>query len=88
MTLAPRGTEVVVPPFDAATWKSDTYKNRMKIELENKDGRSYCNYVLKRMARFLNRKSQRRYRLKFADSYYGEMAHYGLYRLATVKTRI
>ena len=44
--------------------------------------------VLKRMARFLNRKSQRRYRLKFADSYYGEMAHYGLYRLATVKTRI
>ncbi len=26
--------------------------------------------------------------LKFADSYYGEMAHYGLYRLATVKTRI
>ena len=42
----------------------------------------------KRMARFLNRKSQRRYRLRFADSYYGEMAHYGLYRLATVKTRI
>jgi len=41
-----------------------------------------------RMARFLNRKSQRRYRLKFADSYYGEMAHYGLYRLATARMRI
>ena len=41
-----------------------------------------------RMARFLNRKSQWRYRLKFADSYYGEMAHYGLYRLATARTRI
>ena len=26
--------------------------------------------------------------LKFADSYYDEMAHYGLYRLATVTTRI
>ena len=26
-------------------------------------------YVLRRMARFLNRKSQRYYRLKFADSY-------------------
>ena len=50
--------------------------------------RKVNHYVLKRMARFLNRKSQRRYRLKFADSYYGEMAHYGLYRLATVKTRI
>ena len=50
--------------------------------------RKVNHYVLKRMARFLNRKSQRRYRLKFADSYYGEMAHYGLYRLATAKTRI
>lgn len=39
-------------------------------------------------ARFLNRKSQRRYRLKFADSYYGEMTHYGLYRLATARTWI
>ena len=50
--------------------------------------RKVNHYVVKRMARFLNRKSQRRYRLKFADSYYGEMAHYGLYRLATARTRI
>ena len=28
-------------------------------------------YALRRMARFLNRKSQRHYRLKFADTYYG-----------------
>ena len=45
-----------------------------------------CRYVLKRMARFLNRKSQRYYRLKYADTYYEEMAHYGLYRLAWAKT--
>ena len=44
-------------------------------------------YVLKRMARFLNRKSQRYYRLKFADTYYGEMTHYGLYRLAWADVR-
>ena len=44
-------------------------------------------YVLKRMARFLNRKSQRCYRLKFADTYYGEMTHYGLYRLAWADVR-
>ena len=43
--------------------------------------------VLKRMARFLNRKSQRYYRLKFADTYYGEMTHYGLYRLAWADVR-
>ena len=24
----------------------------------------------------------KQYRLKFADTYYGEMTHYGLYRLA------
>ena len=48
--------------------------------------RKVNHYVLKRMARFLNRKSQRRYRLKFADTYYGEMMHYGLYRLAWAKT--
>ena len=47
--------------------------------------RKVNHYVLKRMARFLNRKSQRRYRLKFADSYYGEMAHYGLYRPSCLK---
>ncbi|HHU15190.1 MAG TPA: hypothetical protein GXZ62_08375, partial [Lentisphaerae bacterium] len=50
--------------------------------------RKVNHHVLKRMARFLNRKSQRRCRLKFADSYYGEMAHYGLYRLVTARTRI
>ena len=48
--------------------------------------RKVNHYVLKRMARFLNRKSQRYYRLKFADTYYGEMAHYGLYRLSWAKT--
>ncbi|MBQ3344361.1 MAG: hypothetical protein IJG84_20855 [Kiritimatiellae bacterium] len=41
----------------------------------------------KRMARFLNRKSQRYYRLKFADTYYGEMTHYGLHRLAWADVR-
>ena len=39
------------------------------------------------LARFLNRKSQRYYRLKFADTYYGEMTHYGLYRLAWADVR-
>ena len=37
------------------------------------------------MARFLDRKSQRHYRLKFADTYYGELSHYGLHRLAWAK---
>ena len=36
-------------------------------------------YLLRRAARFLNRKSQRRCRLKFADAYYGELNHYGMY---------
>ena len=49
--------------------------------------RKVNHYVLRRMARFLNRKSQRYYRLKFADSYYGELAHYGLYRLAWADVR-
>ena len=31
--------------------------------------------------------SQRYYRLKFADTYYGEMTHYGLYRLAWADVR-
>ena len=44
-------------------------------------------HVLKRMARFLDRKSQRRCRLKFADTYYGEMTHYGLCRLAWADVR-
>ena len=39
------------------------------------------------MVRFLNRKSQRYYRLKFAETYYGEMSHYGLYRLAWADVR-
>ena len=39
------------------------------------------------MARFLNRKCQRYYRLRFADTYYGEMAHDGLYRLAWADVR-
>ena len=34
-----------------------------------------------RMAKFPN------YRLKFADTYYGEMTHYGLYRLAWADVR-
>ena len=49
--------------------------------------RKVNHYVLRRMARFLNRKSQRYYRLKFADSYYGELAHYGLHRLAWADVR-
>ena len=49
--------------------------------------RKVNHYVLKCMARFLNRKSQRYYRLKFADTYYGEMTHYGLYRLAWADVR-
>ena len=46
-------------------------------------------YALRRMARFLNRKSQRHYRLKFADTYYGELNHYGMYwlRWADVRRR-
>ena len=49
--------------------------------------RKVNHYVLKRMAQFLNRKSQRYCRLKFADTYYGEMTHYGLYRLAWADVR-
>ena len=59
--------------------------NRMKGICTAK--KTTCRYVLKRMARFLNRKSQRYYRLKFADTYYGEMTHYGLYRLAWADVR-
>ena len=44
-------------------------------------------YPSRALARFLNRKSQRYYRLKFADTYYGEMTHYGLYRLAWADVR-
>ena len=38
-------------------------------------------YVLRRMARWLNRRSQRRYRLRYAATYYGELRHMGLLRL-------
>ena len=34
-----------------------------------------------------NGQSKRYYRLKFADTYYGEMTHYGLYRLAWTDVR-
>ena len=44
-------------------------------------------YALRRMARFLNRKSQRWYRLKFADTYYGELNHYGMYWLKWADVR-
>ena len=44
-------------------------------------------YAFRRMARFLNRKSQRRYRLKFADTYYGELNHYGMYWLKWADVR-
>ena len=44
-------------------------------------------YALRRMARFLNRKSQRRYRLKYADTYYGELNHYGMYWLKWADVR-
>ena len=44
-------------------------------------------YALRRMARFLNRKSQRRYRLKFADTYYGELNHYGMHWLRWADVR-
>ena len=46
-------------------------------------------YALRCMARHLNHRSQRRYRLKFADTYYGELNHYGMYwlRWADVRRR-
>ena len=44
-------------------------------------------YALRRMVRFLNHKSQRRYRLKFADTYYGELNHYGMYWLKWADVR-
>ena len=46
-------------------------------------------YALRCMARHLNHRGQRRYRLKFADTYYGELNHYGMYwlRWADVRRR-
>ena len=38
-------------------------------------------YVRKRLYRFLNRKSQRKYRLKYAETYYGEYQRLGLITL-------
>ena len=38
-------------------------------------------YVLRRMARWLNRRSQRYYRLRYSTTYYGELQHLGLLRL-------
>ena len=38
-------------------------------------------YVRHRLYNFLNRKSQRRYRLKYAETYYGELQEYGLIAL-------
>ena len=44
-------------------------------------------YALRRMARHLNHRSQRRYRLKFADTNYGEINHYGMYWLKWADVR-
>ena len=44
-------------------------------------------YALRCMARFSNRKSQRRYLLRFADTYCGELNHYGMYWLKWVDVR-
>ena len=35
----------------------------------------------------INHRSQRRYRLKFADTYYGELNHYGMYWLKWADVR-
>ena len=40
-----------------------------------------------RMARHLNHRGQRRYRLKFADTYYGELNRYGMYWLRWADAR-
>ena len=74
-------------------WKSGFNRCREVHELAHSRNypsrvfRKVNHYVLKRMARLLSRKSQRYYRLKFADTYYGEMSHYGLYRLAWAGVR-
>jgi len=44
-------------------------------------------YVLKRLYKFLNRKSQRRYRLKYAETYYGELHKLGLIALTRKRYR-
>ena len=42
VTLAPKGTDVALPPFSSKTWKSDSYKNRLKIEMGARAGESFC----------------------------------------------
>ena len=44
-------------------------------------------YVRERLYRFLNRKSQRRYRLKYAETYYGEYQRLGLIALTRRRYR-
>ena len=44
-------------------------------------------YVLKRLYKFLNRKSQRHYRLKYAETYYGELHKLGLIALTRKRYR-
>ena len=73
------------------TERSPVAKCVMIAEANTDAPKSFCGVPdgtgYRDMARFLNRKSQRYYRLKFADTYYGEMAHYGLYRLAWADVR-
>ena len=57
------------------------------FEADFHDSRSASAPIGARRTRFLNRKSQRYYRLRFADTYYGEMTHYGLHRLAWADER-
>ena len=44
-------------------------------------------YVRQRLYKFLNRKSQRRYRLKYAETYYGELQKLGLVALTRRRYR-
>ena len=73
------------------TERSPVAKRVMIAEANTDAPKSFCDAPdgtgHRDMARFLNRKSQRYYRLKFADTYYGEMTHYGLYRLAWADVR-
>ena len=64
-----------------------TYDQGRKHVSPSKAFHAVNGYALRRMARFLNRKSQRRYRLKFADTYYGELNHYGMYWLKWADVR-
>ena len=44
-------------------------------------------YARYRLYKFLNRKSQRRYRLKYAETYYGELQKLGLIALTRRRYR-